>query len=142
MRELTKSMVSFSWAISLFGVKQMTNLLTPQSFGQAAASFNEVTRAAEQQLGGPFRSLYQAGDGLQRAVVNTMLGVLGIDGPWNPVGAMQAGVDVVRQSAQAGMDLMQRSAQVVGQAVPGAAAWGNPAQAPPSGWGPVGTPGS
>ena len=30
IRDLTKSMLSFSWAMSLFGVEQLTNTLIPQ----------------------------------------------------------------------------------------------------------------
>ena len=31
IRDLTKSMLSFSWAMSLFGIEQLANTLIPQS---------------------------------------------------------------------------------------------------------------
>jgi hypothetical protein len=34
IRDLTKSMLSFSWAMSLFGVQQVTNTLLPQKPSQ------------------------------------------------------------------------------------------------------------
>ena len=49
IRDLTKSMLSFSWAMSLFGVEQVVNTLTPQSPGQpthkTTAAFQAVTQA-------------------------------------------------------------------------------------------------
>lgn len=80
MRELTKSMISFSWSMSLFGVKQLTNVLTlqnpSQSTGKAAAAFDAVTHATEDQFGDVFKVTFQAGDQLQRDVVNLMFSSL------------------------------------------------------------------
>ncbi|HEX3555630.1 MAG TPA: hypothetical protein VIA62_20605 [Thermoanaerobaculia bacterium] len=47
MRELTRSMASFSWAMSLFGVEQMLNLASPR---RAADAFGAVARAAGETL--------------------------------------------------------------------------------------------
>ena len=41
MRDLIKSMMSFSWGMSLFGMRQMINLLG----GRGAESFDAVTQA-------------------------------------------------------------------------------------------------
>jgi hypothetical protein len=85
MRELTKSSISFSWVLSLFGLKQMTNLLTPGQPGQshpATDAFNEVAQSAEQQLGQTLRAAYQAGDRLQRGFVDMMFGL--VEWPFDP----------------------------------------------------------
>jgi len=77
MREFTKSMTSFSWALSLFGLKQMANIFTPADRGQphpATEAFNEITRCAEEQLGQTLRSTFETGDRLQRGVVDMMFG--------------------------------------------------------------------
>ncbi|HSU81323.1 MAG TPA: hypothetical protein VLR69_02835 [Thermoanaerobaculia bacterium] len=74
MRDVTKSMLSLSWALSLFGLKQMASLLNPQGNpqGNAAASFEAVTRSAEDQLGPAARSAFRSGDNLQRGLVDLM----------------------------------------------------------------------
>ena len=48
MREFTKSMMSYTWAMSLFGVQQMFNVLRPS---KAVESFENVTGATEEELG-------------------------------------------------------------------------------------------
>jgi hypothetical protein len=83
MRELIKSMFSFSWGMSLFGVKQLGNLLMPlapnQPQNKAATAFNAVAHATEEQLDGVIREAFQAGDRLQKGLVDMMFGVLPTD---------------------------------------------------------------
>jgi hypothetical protein len=77
MRELTKSVLSFSWAASLLGAKELANLLSPQR-QQGSSSrdvFDTATRGAIDQMGGSLRQLFAVGDQVQRGVVNTMFGV-------------------------------------------------------------------
>ena len=80
MRELTKSMLGFSLAIPLFGMKQMIDIAMPRDpsrpFGKATDGFDVVTGAATGQLDGAWKSAFQAGDRLQRGMVDLMLGVL------------------------------------------------------------------
>lgn len=71
MRDLTQSMLRFSWAMSLFGVQQMANLLTPS---RAAKAFEDVARAAEGELGQALRQTFRAGDAAQRNIVDRALG--------------------------------------------------------------------
>jgi hypothetical protein len=71
IRDLTKSMLSFSWAMSLFGMKQMSNLMTlpgnnQQPFRQATEAFNAVTEATEAQLEGIYKEAFRTGDNLQK----------------------------------------------------------------------------
>ncbi len=75
MRELTRSLASFSWAMSLFGIAQMTNLVSPR---RAADAFGAVTRTAEGVLGPGLRSTFQTGDQLQRAMVDLSFNMVGL----------------------------------------------------------------
>jgi hypothetical protein len=93
MRELTKSMFSFSWAMPLYGMKQMLNLSFPRDmsrpFGEAADGFEAVTDAMRKQLGPTMRSLFDAGDQIQRGLVDAMLS-LGM-GAFDPNAMMRMG---------------------------------------------------
>jgi hypothetical protein len=79
MRELTKSMLSFSLAVPLFGMKQMMAIALPRDpsrpFGQATDCFDAVTGATAAQMDGAWKSAFQAGDRLQRGMVDMMLGM-------------------------------------------------------------------
>jgi hypothetical protein len=75
MRNLTRSVASFSWAMSLFGVEQMANLVSPR---RAAAAFGTVVRSAEGTLGPGLRSAFQTGDRLQRSMVDLSFSLVGL----------------------------------------------------------------
>ncbi len=75
MRDLTKSLLSYSWAMSLFGARQLASLVDPRNLGGGGASLDAVTRAAKAQLEGLFADAFHAGDELQRRLVDTMFGV-------------------------------------------------------------------
>ncbi|HEX6864316.1 MAG TPA: hypothetical protein VF414_15910 [Thermoanaerobaculia bacterium] len=132
MREMTKSMMSFSWAMSLFGLRQMTCMLMPQSWKSATSSFDAVTRSTEDQLGSTTDSLFRAGDNLQRGLVDLMFGMFtfGMAGRNGWGGGRrdrddggtarrpgQWAADAMRRSANAGdagdvgADFVQRTAQ-------------------------------
>lgn len=149
MREVTKSMMSLSWAMSLFGLRQMTSLLMPQSWRSAASSFDAVTRCTEGQLGASTDSLFRAGDNLQRGLVDLMFNMftLGMGGGnaarrvdrWaadatrRSANAGDSGADFVQRTAQAGADALRQSADAID---PGASYGGRE----DVGWGPM--PGS
>lgn len=76
MRDLTKSILSFTWSMSLFGLAQTANLLSPR---RAAAAFDDVTDRTEEQLGALARPLFQAGNGLQRGLVDLAFSAFGLD---------------------------------------------------------------
>jgi hypothetical protein len=80
MRELTKSMLSFSWAMPLYGMKQMLHVSLPSDmsrpFGKATDGFEAVTQAMKQQLGPTMTGLFQAGDQVQRGLVDVMFSFL------------------------------------------------------------------
>jgi hypothetical protein len=76
MMDLAKSMFRFSWALSLFSARQAVDLMTGQS-RRTADDFEAVRYAAQGQMEGPFRSLFEAGDRVQRGMVDLAAGVLG-----------------------------------------------------------------
>ena len=80
MSEFLKSMTSFSWIMLLFGVKQFENILMPKDSGQrqdkSTAAFDAVTRATEEQLDGVLRDAFEAGNKLQRGLVDMMFSIL------------------------------------------------------------------
>ena len=76
MRELTKSMLRFTWSMSVFGLAQSAQLLAPR---QAAAAFDDVTRRTEEQLGSFTRSVFNAGDRVQRGLVDLAFRTFGLD---------------------------------------------------------------
>jgi hypothetical protein len=97
MRELTKSIGSFSWAMSLFGFRQMVDVLQPE---KARQSFDQVTGATQQQLGDALCSTFRAGDRLQRAMVDMSFSMFGLD-LLNPTRWLQASNEMVQRSGEA-----------------------------------------
>ena len=86
MRELTKSVMSYTWAMSVFGVQQMVSLFIPRqgrSMADSVDAINNVTGAATEQLGETMQSTFRAGDQLQRGVVDLMFGAM-MMGAWCP----------------------------------------------------------
>jgi hypothetical protein len=77
LRDLTRSMLSFTWAMSVFGLAQAGNLLSPR---RAAAAFDQVTRNTADQLGAVTRPAFNVGDNLQRGLVDLAFSVFGLDG--------------------------------------------------------------
>jgi hypothetical protein len=108
MREFTKSMTSFTWAMSLFGLQQMIDVFRPS---KAAESFNNVTKATQDQFGDALKATFRAGDNLQRGLVDVTFGVLTL-GMFDRNGS-RATTDVARQTGEA----IRQTGRVVGQAV-------------------------
>jgi hypothetical protein len=74
MREVAKSMLGFSWAVSLFGVQQMAKLMTPASVSPEAmaSQFDEASRAVQAFLTETAAQQFRAGDEWQRKLVDTL----------------------------------------------------------------------
>ncbi len=100
MRELTKSLLSFSWAMSLFGLQQTTALFLPQTYRRTAGSFETVSRATEGQFGPSLRSTFQSFDRVQRGFVDLTFNFLRLD-LLDPTRALGAGADLLQRSASA-----------------------------------------
>lgn len=80
MREFTKSMMSYTWAASMFGVQQVVNILTPRGVGQqnhpATDAFNNAAQCNAEQMGDAMRATFRAGDNIQRSLVDLTFGIL------------------------------------------------------------------
>jgi len=75
MRDLVKSMFSFSWAMSLFGAKSLGDLLAaPGSTRPVAAALDAVAGAAERQLGSGLKAVFETGDRLQSGLLDLVFG--------------------------------------------------------------------
>lgn len=74
IRDFTKSALSFSWALSLIGLKQAGNLLRPNQRG--GDLFAPMTQVAVNQLDDSMRGIYRSGDNLQARTVDLMFAAL------------------------------------------------------------------
>ena len=75
MREVAKSMLGFSWAVSLFGVQQISKMLSPSPSQPAdlmAAEVDEVSRAVQTHLSGATAMQFRAGDQWTRHIVDVL----------------------------------------------------------------------
>jgi hypothetical protein len=164
MREFTKSMMSYTWAMTVFGAQQMLNIFSPQGQRQqhpATEAFNHVAQATREEMGDMMKATYRAGDNLQRGMVDLMFSALNF-GAADPsrgagadsdvrggacsdggaagasAGAGQQTADVFRQ----GVRMVSQTAEAFGQAMRGGASRqgrrgdANP-QSTTAGWGPV-----
>lgn len=137
MRELTKSMLSFSWALPLFGMKQMMDVAMPRDpsrpFGKVTDNLQAVTRTAQDQLEGAWSNAFRAGDQLQRGVVDLMFSFLSPEA-WNPNRMMRMTSDVMQGSVNA-------AGQMAGAATGAAqSAWSAAPASTAGGWDPRSAP--
>jgi hypothetical protein len=131
MREFTKSMVGFTWAVGIFGFQQMSRVLgaaANDNQDAAIAQLDDVSRCAERHLTDQFAQQFRAGDQWQRRLIDVMLDAATLRA-MDPR-AMAEMVDPrpvlndmdPRKVFQGGVDMMQKSFDVVRSAVPGAGA--------------------
>jgi len=81
MRDLARSMIRFSGAMSVLGARQPANLIAPrQGWQQSAEALDAVSHAAAEEMGETMKSFYQAGDRLQSGMVDTVSRLFG--GTW------------------------------------------------------------
>lgn len=100
MKELTKSLTSFSWAMSLFGAKQLLNMMNP---AKATRAFQSVTDATEGHLDEGLRSAFKTGDRLQRSMVDAAFGMMNLGGVLDPTtwtGAARRAAGCASEAAQ------------------------------------------
>ena len=126
MREFTKSMVSFSWAMSLFGIQQVANVFTRPDPNRpkhkTTEAFDSVTQSTEAQLGDILKETFKAGDKLQRQMVGMMFGSFMPRG-MNPGQMMGMASDTMRTASGCCGQGRQGSSDGMGQE--------------PKGWGPM-----
>ncbi len=84
MRELTKSMLRVSWALPLFGIKQVMNFSLPTRANQEKVrhAFDAVSAAAQDEMGN-LSGLHQAGDQLGRGMVDAAFNLVTLEA-FNP----------------------------------------------------------
>jgi hypothetical protein len=128
MRDLAKSLNSFSWAMSLFASQQALLLLRRPLTGSgppAGVNLESVTKASERQLGGFLERTFQAGDQLQRSAVDLAFGVITLE-VLDPNRLISLSANVLRQSTSALRSLL-----------PGGQASGSSSCGQVCGWGPM-----
>jgi len=81
VRQLAKSMLSFSWAASLYGAERMMGWMVPgrrHPRAWLAESLDEVSSTAHRQLGDRLGLAFQLGDDLQREWLDRLTGPRGV----------------------------------------------------------------
>jgi hypothetical protein len=76
MRDLTKSVTSYTWAMSVFWTQQMFNFLGlggSGSWDRSTRAFTNITEATADEMGTTMRALFRGGDTLQRGMVDLFL---------------------------------------------------------------------
>jgi len=69
-------MLSFSWALSLLGIKQAVSLVTPGSRGPGASNvLDPITESAVGQLDESMKGIFRSGDSMQSKMVDMMFGM-------------------------------------------------------------------
>jgi hypothetical protein len=151
MREFTKSMTRYTWAMSLFGLQQMVNIFRP---GRATESFNNVTNATEDEFGDALKATFRAGDNLQQGFVDVTFGVLTLGlfdrGPTTSADVARQSGEALRQGGRIvsqTVDAVTRTVQAGTSAATGAASQAQPRPNAPrstagapgreQGWGPM-----
>jgi hypothetical protein len=79
MRDLTKSALSYTWAMSLFGAQQAANLLAPRrgrSAREAQDACYSVRQSAQNQFGDLVFGAFQIGDEVQRGLTDLFFDTL------------------------------------------------------------------
>ncbi len=85
MRDLATSMIRFSWAMSMLGARQAANLIAPRDgWKRSTDAFDSVSQAAADEMGESLKGFYQAGDRLQRGMIDSMSKFFG--GNWSEPG--------------------------------------------------------
>src|SRR5439155_3507803 len=77
MREFIKSVNSYTLAMSLFGLKQFQNLLTPSERGErkgpATQAMDHITSATREEFGPTLDSTFKTLDAFQRSMTDVTL---------------------------------------------------------------------
>ena len=82
MQQLTKSIGSFTWAMTLFGVQQLTNALGASretgggSANDAIGAMDEVTQVSMSHCSTAMRQTYEMGDKIQRELLDMLFRVM------------------------------------------------------------------
>lgn len=106
MRELAKSMIRFSWAMSLFGLEQLGKLVEEKKEGdeerstKVTNSFDSVSGTTQSGFSDRTRRLYDSGDQLQGEMVDAFFDFWSSDN-WSPDKVLDRAADLAESSADA-----------------------------------------
>jgi hypothetical protein len=106
MRELAKSMMRFSWAMSLFGMDQLGTMFSKDDEGEESqeskvrSSFDDVSTATGSQFSSRARNLYESGDKFQSEIVDVVFDFFSADS-WSPRDVLNRAADMAESSADA-----------------------------------------
>jgi hypothetical protein len=112
MRELVKSMVGFSLAMSLFGIEQMRNALKKKEDKNDSREdwirddLATVTDAAEQRFGERAHKVFEADDRFQREIVDLLFDTFKSEDV-KPRRMAEVAADVAEKSAEALRDAVR-----------------------------------
>lgn len=103
MRELIRSVIGYSWAMSVLGVQQICNLLAPEqrcaNVRKVNSTFYNVTQATEDQFDALALGSFQIGDDLQRSLIDLVFDSVTLRA-FNPGYLSQLGSDLAEQSKE------------------------------------------
>ncbi len=120
MTDAIQSMMRFSWAMSLFGLRQASqiasSLATMRSPRSAVTGFDAVSDVARSQLDDQFVNAYRAGDRWQQMLIDTVFGVMD---PALEVSRSMASQTVLRGS----LTVLRQSAGILEAAMPVERRW-------------------
>jgi hypothetical protein len=108
MRDLAKSMMSFSWAMTLFGLDQLRHLVADDDSGKRRERISDdleaVTHAAKERLSERNGSMFDSGDSLQRDMVDLTFDIFRGE-ELKPRRMLDRAADLVEESAETLRDL-------------------------------------
>ncbi len=131
MRELTKSMLGLSWAMSVFSAQQLGKLITPtqEAIDGAIAEVDEVSRFVQSRLTETMAQQFRAADEWQRRLVDAAFSAGAPLGTLDPRPLMQAFDSRAMMNAmdpsqmiKTGVDFVQQTADAVRKRTPDVAA--------------------
>ena len=103
MDKFIESLTRFSWAMCLFGIRQLANALLPghsdRPTGGSTAAFDAITSVTEDQLDHPIKLTFRVGDQVQREIVDFIYSALTLEA-FTPRFMTRTALDVAQKSAE------------------------------------------
>lgn len=106
MRELTKSMMRFSWAMGVFGMDQLSTLISKDEDDEESqetkvtTSFDEVSDTTGSRMSSRAKNLYESGEKFQTEMVDLVFDFFSADS-WSPREVLNRAADMAESSAEA-----------------------------------------
>ncbi|OFW18783.1 MAG: hypothetical protein A3H97_04405 [Acidobacteria bacterium RIFCSPLOWO2_02_FULL_65_29] len=129
MRELTKSMLGLSWAMSVFSAQQLGKLIAPsqEALDAAVAEVEEVSKFVQSRLSEAMIRQFRAGDEWQRRIIDATFAAgapLQVIDPRPLMQSIDAQTIVNAMDPghmiKSGVDFVQQTADAVRKRAPGA----------------------